>query len=110
MKLVTSVFTALALVGTLSAAPESRTYTGVVTDTMCGANHAPMKISPDSKCVRECVGDGKTYKYALLHGKEIYTLSDQQAPVTFAGQKVRVTGQLYEKTRILTVEKIEAVK
>lgn len=106
MRIAASLFAVSVLVGSLSAASE--THVGVVTDTMCGANHAPMKISPDSKCVLECVKHGS--KYALLEGTKVYTLSDQETPAKFAGQKVKVTGQLYEKTGILKVETIEAVK
>ena len=71
---------------------------------MCGANHN-MNIAPDSKCVRECVKHGS--KYALLVGNNMYVLSDQQTPEKFAAQKVKVTGVLYEKTKILKVDKIE---
>jgi hypothetical protein len=106
MRIAASLFAVSVLVGSLSAALE--THVGVVTDTMCGANHAPMKVSPDSKCVLECVKHGS--KYALLEGTKVYTLSDQETPAKFAGQKVKVTGQLYEKTGILKVETIEAVK
>lgn len=100
------VAAAMLVAGPLTAASE--THVGVITDTMCGADHAPMKMSPDSKCVRECVKHGS--KYALLEGKKVYTLSDQDTPAKFAGQKVKVTGQLYEKTGILKVEKIEPVQ
>lgn len=106
MRIAASLFAVSVLVGSLSAASE--THVGVVTDTMCGANHAPMKVSPDSKCVLECVKHGS--KYALLEGTKVYTLSDQETPANFAGQKVKVTGQLYEKTGILKVETIEAVQ
>lgn len=97
--------------GVLSAAPASRTYTGVITDTMCGRDHTHMNISPTDKCVRECVRmkNGK-WKYALLVGKDIYVLSDQQTPEKFAAKKVTVTGKVYPKTGILAVEKIEAAK
>lgn len=95
-----------------AAAPaqESKTYTGVITDTMCRADHKPMKVSPDPKCVKDCVGDGATYKYALLDGANLYLLSDQETPAKFAGQKVKVRGVLYVKTNILKVESIEAAK
>ena len=89
---------------------DSKTYKGVITDTMCVREHASMKIAPDGKCVRECVGDGKTYKYALLVGGEMYTLSDLESPAKFAAQKVEVKGVLYPKTKILKVEAIKAVK
>ena len=102
--------TILALVCSAALAQTpAKSYTGVVTDTMCGANHAHMGVQPDSKCVRECVKSGHG-KYALLVGDKVYTLSDQQSPEAFAAQKVTVTGTLYEKTGILKVEHIAAAK
>ena len=89
-------------------AQDSKTYVGVITDTMCKTDHKPMKVSPDATCVQECVGDGRTYKYALSDGKNVYTLSDQQTPAQFAGRQVKVTGVLYPKTNILKVERIES--
>ena len=85
-------------------------FTGIVTDTMCGADHKHMGVSPDDKCVRECVKADKKVKYALLVGKDVYVLSDQQTPGKFAGRKVKVNGTLYEKTKILKVDSIEAAK
>ena len=82
-------------------------FVGVVTDTMCGAKHT-MGVTPDSKCVIECVkSDPDKYKYALLVGKNIYVLSDQKTPEKFAAQKVKVTGTLYEKTKVIDVKSIE---
>lgn len=93
-----------------SAAEEVQTYTGIVTETMCGAKHT-MGISPDEKCVRECVRmDPKKWKYALLVGSDLYVLSDPQTPEKFAARKVKVTGALFEKTKILRADKIEAVR
>ena len=65
-----------------------------------------MKVSPDSKCVVECVKGDKNTKYALFDGKNVYVLSDQKTPEQFAGKKVTVTGTLYEKTKILKVDSI----
>ena len=94
----------------LSAAEKPQTYTGTITDTMCGAKHT-MGIKPDDKCVRECVKkDAKKWKYALSVGAETYVLSDQQTPEKFAAQKVKVTGTLFAKTKILKVDKIEAAR
>jgi len=101
----------ITLAGALFAADASKTYTGIITDTMCGADHAHMGITPDAKCVRECVRmPGGEWKYALLVGKEVYTLSDQETPEKYAAQKVKVTGTLYPKTGILRVDRSEAVK
>lgn len=92
------------------AADKVQVFTGVITDTMCGSKHT-MGITPDDKCVRECVKmDPKKWKYALLVGDAMYVLSDQQTPEKFAAQKVRVTGTLFEKTKILKTDKIEAAR
>ena len=90
----------------LAAGAGPQTFTGVVTDSMCGKDHAMMKVAPDSKCVQECVKHGS--KYALFDGKSAYVLSDQKSPEQFAGQKVKITGTLYEKTKILKVDSIGA--
>ncbi|MEO8657123.1 MAG: DUF5818 domain-containing protein [Bryobacteraceae bacterium] len=89
---------------------ESKTFKGVITDTMCGKDHAHMKLNPIADCVKQCVKAGKD-KYALLtpDGK-LYKLSDQTAPEPFAAKEVKVTGTLYEKTGIIKVEKIEKAK
>ncbi len=105
MTRIATVFLAAAL---LLGAASKQTFTGVITDTMCGADHKMMRISPDSKCVRECVKAGA--KYALFDGKNVYTLSDQQTPEKFAAQKVRVTGTLNVKTNVIAVEIIQPVK
>ncbi len=113
MRVVTLAIAAAAVIilgMTVPSAQSQQTHVGVVTDTMCGANHAMMNVKPDSKCVTECVGDGKRVKYALLEGSNVYTLSDQQTPAKFAAQKVKVTGVLDAKTKTLNVQKIEAVK
>lgn len=84
-------------------------FTGVITDTMCVDDHASMKMGSDPECVKACVRTHGS-RYALLVGKQVYKLSDQETPATYAGQKVKVTGTLYEKTGIIKVESIEAVK
>jgi len=80
--------TSLFIAGALVAGAASQAFTGVITDSMCGKDHAMMKVAPDSKCVQECVKQGA--KYALFDGKISYVLSDQLTPQQFAGQKVKV--------------------
>jgi hypothetical protein len=109
MRAMTVIVAAALLTGAAPAAP-SKVFNGFVTDTMCGRDHASMKNSPDAKCVRDCVGDGRTYKYALLVGEQMYVLSDQETPAKFAAQQVEVTGVLYPKTGIIKVESIRAMK
>jgi hypothetical protein len=90
----------------LVAGAAAQTFTGVITDTMCGKDHSKMKITPDSKCVVECVKHGS--KYALFDGTNVYVLSDQKTPEQFAGQRVKITGTLNKETNILKVDSIAA--
>jgi hypothetical protein len=105
-----TLFAALFVAGLLVAAAAPQTFTGVITDTMCGASHKGMGIAPDAKCVRECVKSDPSVRYALLVGSDVYVLSDQQTPEKFAAQKVKVTGTLDAKAKTLKVDKIEAAK
>ncbi len=84
----------LASVG-LMAAPQ--TFSGVVTDEMCGKKHTMMPGKPDSECVRACVKAGS--KYALLVGDKVYTLSgDPKSFDALAGKKAKVTGEVKGNT------------
>lgn len=96
----------LFIAGALVAGAATQTFTGVITDSMCGKDHAMMKVAPNAKCVQECVKSGS--KYALFDGKNVYVLSDQKTPEQFAGKKVKVVGTLNEKTKILKVDSISA--
>ena len=69
----------LALGLTTSAFAAGKSYTGTVSDAMCGAKHA----MPDAAtCTRGCVGKGS--KYALVVGDKVYTLetTDKSALAT----------------------------
>src|ERR1035438_7556385 len=54
------------------AAGNNQTFTGKVSDAMCGAKHTEAGIAP-ADCVRVCVKKGA--KYALVVGDKVYTLS-----------------------------------
>lgn len=103
-----TVLLALACGAALWAEGPAKTYTGIITDTMCGKDHSHMGVSPDARCVRDCVKSGQ-YKYALLVADQMYVLSDQRTPERFAARKVQVKGILHEKTRMLKVESITSL-
>ena len=95
----------------LSAAPGKQTFTGTITDNMCAkAGHSQMRMGPtDAECTIACIlAHGATY--VLYDGKDVYTLSDQERPEKFAGQKVTVTGTLDAKTKTIQVDAIAAAK
>ena len=97
----------LALAGVLGAADAPKTFTGVITDTLCGASHAMMKAKSDADCVRLCVkGSGQ---YALFDGQNVMKLSDQKLPAKFAAEKVKVVGVYDAKTQTIKVSSIVAV-
>lgn len=100
MKTLCTLFAAAALA---LAAPKA--FTGVITDAMCGKDHAMMNVKPDAKCVAECVKMGS--KYALISGDEVYELNGK-VPEKLAAQKVKVTGTLKDKT--IEVQSVVAAK
>jgi hypothetical protein len=99
----TIVFAA-ALASLLSAADQ--TFTGVITDTMCGKTHTMAPGQPDEKCIAMCVKGSS--EYALYDGKDVLRLSDQKTPVKFAAKRVKVTGTFNAKTQTIKVTSIES--
>jgi len=101
----------LLAIAALAAAPGKQTFTGTITDSMCdSADHSRMKMgSTDAECTLACI-DAHGATYVLYDGKEVYTLSDQQKPEKFAGQKVAVIGTLDAKTKTIKVDSITAAK
>ena len=94
---------------TVSAFAKGKTFTGTVSDAMCGAKHA--MAGDAAACTRGCVSKGS--KYALVVGDKVYTLetSDNAALATLdkqAGAKVTVTGT--EKDNTIRVSSVEAAQ
>jgi hypothetical protein len=101
----------LLAIAALAAPPGKQTFTGAITDDMCArADHSGMRMGPtDAECTIACVMVHGAL-YVLYGGKEVYTLSDQQTPEKFAGQKVTVVGTLDAKTKTIRVDSITAAK
>ena len=103
---------ALFLIGViLMAAPAKRTFTGVVTDSMCAdGDHSHMRMGPTAaECTIACVS-AHDAMYVLYDGKEAWVLSDQKTPEKFAGKKVTVTGTPDAKAKTIQVDSITAAK
>jgi hypothetical protein len=92
-------------------AQDKQTFTGVITDGMCPlGTHSDMRMGPtDAECTRACVVSHGS-PYVLFDGKSAYVLSDQKTPDEYAAQRVRVTGTLDAKTKIIRVESITPVR
>jgi len=93
-------------VACVAGAESPKTFTGVITDTMCGSKpHSNMmKDKTDAECVRLCARGPNAY--ALFDGNTVMKLSDQKTPAKYAGQKVTVTGVYDERSKTLKVESI----
>jgi hypothetical protein len=84
---------AIVIVVPAFAADKAQTFTGVVSDAMCGAQH--MMDGSAADCTRACVSKGS--KYALVVGDKVYTLdtSDKAALAELdklAGGQAKVSG------------------
>jgi hypothetical protein len=68
-------------------------YTGIISDSMCGARHVKHPNLDSANCTRECVRTGAKYK--LIDGDKSYFLQgDFAALAQFAGERAKVTGAL----------------
>lgn len=80
---------------TAVAADKTQSFTGEVSDAMCGAKH--MMEGSAADCTRACVQKGS--KYALVVGDKVYTLdaSDKTARSELdqlAGEQAKIVGTL----------------
>ena len=92
MKKFSIALALMILLCAIAAQAATTTFTGFVTDTMCGKDHM-MTGKDEASCVRACVKGGA--KYALAVGDTIYILEGSKAQLDpVAGRKVTVTGVL----------------
>jgi hypothetical protein len=99
----------VALVAVPAEAAATQTFTGRVSDTMCGAKHK--EGIPPAECVRTCVKHGA--KYALVVGDKVYTLDTaDQATLDklnkLAWEEAKVTGMASGDT--ISVKSVTAAK
>ena len=95
----------------MSAAAGPQTFTGIVSDDMCATgDHSHMRMGPtDAECAMACVS-GHDAAWVLYDGKNFYKLNGRQALEKFAGHKVKVTGELDEKTQTIRMDSITSAK
>jgi len=91
------------------AAPQK--WTGQVTDSMCGANHAVMssagKTVDPQECTLMCTKGGS--KFAFVAGGKVFEISNQDFTdlTNHAGKMVKLTGDLGTDGKTITVSKLE---
>src|SRR5215471_645055 len=91
-----------------------RTFAGEIMDSQCAAmgSHEAMMKMEDAKSAKECtlvcVKQGGKFVLYDAGSKTTYQLDDQEKPKEFAGQKVKVSGTLDEKSKTIHVQSIHA--
>jgi hypothetical protein len=89
---------ALALSGSPARAAQenseaSRMFSGVLTDSICGARHDRNLDKSPAECVRYCVRNGASY--VLVNGDKRYEIGGSRGQLSkFAGQRVTIEGAL----------------
>jgi hypothetical protein len=105
---ITVILSAL-LLASAAVAAKVQTFTGTISDAMCGATH--MMEGDPASCLRTCVNKGS--KYALVVGDKVYTL-DSSTPATLdalsklAAQKATVKGTV--DGDVIAVSSVTAAK
>ena len=108
MKHILRSFWCLSLLGVCASAAD-QTWTGQISDSMCGDSHAQMITAknknlrtssgaPDHDCTLACVKESGKYVF-VMNGK-VYKIANQKlaALQTHAGETVQLTGNLQGDT------------
>lgn len=109
MKRITYLALAFLLASGLTfATPKpAKTFTGKISDAMCGLKH--MMPGGDKACTVACVKEGSKYVLADEAHNKVYQLTDQAAAAKYPGESVKVTGTLKGDDTI-AVSSIQPVK
>jgi hypothetical protein len=74
-----------------------QTFSGMITDSGCGARHSRDSDKTSAECARSCVRHGA--RYVLVDGDVTHFLAGKKAQVEkLAGQRVEVVGALERDT------------
>jgi hypothetical protein len=108
-RLLVAIVGAFAILG--AAGDADTVFVGFITDTECGANHAPMIAKggmgrDDRECTLKCVQKGATFGFVGEKEKKLYQLDEQDIPVGLVGRKVSVEGHIEGDT--IYVKRISA--
>jgi hypothetical protein len=81
------------------------TWTGIVTDTMCGAGNT------SADCITMCVKEhGAKYAFVESKTQKVYTLNPQNDAAAHAGKTVTVKGTMDDSTNTISATSIAATQ
>jgi hypothetical protein len=95
-----------------SGSPKISSFVGEIMDSKCattGSHDANMKklgAKDARECTLKCAKDASFVLYDA-GAKAVYQLNDQEKPVPFAGQKVRISGIYDSWSQTIEIESIE---
>jgi hypothetical protein len=77
------------------------TFSGMITDSRCGARHRRNSGKTSAECARACVRNGA--RYVLVDGEKIYALAGDSTQLEkLAGERVNLSGTLKDDTITVT--------
>jgi hypothetical protein len=101
---ITIMALAMAAGGVIIPQRSTATFTGIVSDSVCGGDHGIMAPG-DPECTRACVQLGAGYALMvgkLRVGRKMYLLRGHEADLErFAGEEVRVKGRALGRDTII---------
>lgn len=118
-RIVVLIFFAASIAAAASSAsaPEStpQLFSGVISDSECGLDHARMKkqhhLPNDLVCTRECCEKYKQEYVLADHATgDVYQIDDQKAARRYANRLVRILGTLETESGEIRLVRIEAVR
>ena len=92
--------------------PRMATFVGQIMDSKCGttgsheANMKRLNARDARECTLKCARDASFILYDPV-SKTVYQLNDQEKPVRFAGEKVRISGLYDDWSQTIAIESIE---
>jgi hypothetical protein len=109
-----ALFAAAVFLSVISAIAAPNTWTGKITDSMCDKDHSMMATGgkqPNPKeCTLACVKSGS--KFVFVSGSKVYEIANQDLPAlkTFAGDNVKLTGELESDGKAIKADKLVAAR
>ena len=98
MKARLAALTTLALFACTLVWAGEGSWTGYISDSMCGAKGAKESAA---ECTRKCVQHGAKYVFVNDTDKKVYVVDDQEKVAPHAGHHVVVKGTVQGDTLIL---------
>ncbi|MCI0485311.1 MAG: hypothetical protein L0229_01795 [Blastocatellia bacterium] len=86
----------------------NQTIVGYIGDSQCGLEH-PMNMGDAKACTLKCIEAGGKFILADRENKVVYAIDkgSQEKVREFAGQQVKVTGNVNAKSKTIKISKIE---